>query len=113
MAPPPVLFQAAQGCTDDPPEGWSDRATTDLQPVRSDRQSVSSLPRNYNLSPPDRVALCLAARRKVCLREAGTGLRRYGQPSDVANLAAFLASPRAGQIQGADLFIDGQDHPLT
>ena len=38
---------------------------------------------------------------------AGAGLRRYGQPSDVANLVAFLASPLAGQIQGADLFIDG------
>ena len=37
----------------------------------------------------------------------GAGLRRYGQPSDVANLVAFLASPLAGQIQGADLFIDG------
>ena len=38
---------------------------------------------------------------------ASAGLRRYGQPSDVANLVAFLASPLAGQIQGADLFIDG------
>ena len=35
------------------------------------------------------------------------GLRRYGEPQDVANLVAFLASPLAGQIQGADLFIDG------
>jgi NAD(P)-dependent dehydrogenase (short-subunit alcohol dehydrogenase family) len=38
---------------------------------------------------------------------ASAGLRRYGEPSDVANLVAFLASPRAAQIQGADLFIDG------
>jgi 3-oxoacyl-[acyl-carrier protein] reductase len=38
---------------------------------------------------------------------ATAGLRRYGEPDDVANLVAFLASPRAGQIQGADLFIDG------
>jgi 3-oxoacyl-[acyl-carrier protein] reductase len=38
---------------------------------------------------------------------ASVGLRRYGEPSDVANLVAFLASPRAAQIQGADLFIDG------
>ncbi len=38
---------------------------------------------------------------------ASAGLRRYGEPEDVANLVAFLASPLAGQIHGADLFIDG------
>ena len=38
---------------------------------------------------------------------AAAGLRRYGDPLDVANLVAFLASPLAAQIQGADLFIDG------
>jgi 3-oxoacyl-[acyl-carrier protein] reductase len=38
---------------------------------------------------------------------AAAGLRRYGEPDDVASLVAFLASPRAAQIQGADLFIDG------
>ena len=35
------------------------------------------------------------------------GLRRYGQPEDIANLVAFLASPAAEQIHGADVFIDG------
>jgi 3-oxoacyl-[acyl-carrier protein] reductase len=38
---------------------------------------------------------------------AAAGLRRYGEPEDVADLVAFLASPRAAQIQGADIFIDG------
>jgi NAD(P)-dependent dehydrogenase (short-subunit alcohol dehydrogenase family) len=38
---------------------------------------------------------------------ARTGLRRYGQPDDVANLVAYLASPIAEQIHGADLFVDG------
>jgi 3-oxoacyl-[acyl-carrier protein] reductase len=38
---------------------------------------------------------------------ARAGLRRYGQPEDVAQLVAFLASPLAEQIHGADLFIDG------
>ena len=35
------------------------------------------------------------------------GLRRYSQPEDIANLVAFLASPAAEQIHGADVFIDG------
>jgi NAD(P)-dependent dehydrogenase (short-subunit alcohol dehydrogenase family) len=35
------------------------------------------------------------------------GLRRYSQPEDIANLVAFLASPVAQQVHGADVFIDG------
>ena len=35
------------------------------------------------------------------------GLRRYSQPEDIANLVAFLASPIAQQVHGADVFIDG------
>lgn len=38
---------------------------------------------------------------------AAAGLRSYAEPGDIANLVAFLASPRSGQIHGADLFIDG------
>ena len=38
---------------------------------------------------------------------ARAGLRRYSQPEDIANLVAFLASPVAQQIHGADVFIDG------
>ena len=38
---------------------------------------------------------------------AAAGLRSYAEPDDIANLVAFLASPRSGQIHGADLFIDG------
>ena len=38
---------------------------------------------------------------------ARAGLRRYSHPEDIANLVAFLASPVAEQIHGADVFIDG------
>jgi 3-oxoacyl-[acyl-carrier protein] reductase len=38
---------------------------------------------------------------------ARAGLRRYSQPADIAGLVAFLASPVAQQIHGADVFIDG------
>ena len=38
---------------------------------------------------------------------ARAGLRRYSEPEDIAALVAFLASPLAQQIHGADVFIDG------
>ncbi|MGH6921889.1 MAG: SDR family oxidoreductase, partial [Geminicoccaceae bacterium] len=38
---------------------------------------------------------------------ARSGLRRYGQPQDVASLVTYLASPLAEHIHGADLFVDG------
>ena len=32
---------------------------------------------------------------------------RYGQPDDIANVVAFLASPQAGFVTGADIVADG------
>ena len=43
--------------------------------------------------------------RKESLAKSGT--RRIGQPEDVAELALFLASPRARHIQGTAVAIDG------
>jgi NAD(P)-dependent dehydrogenase (short-subunit alcohol dehydrogenase family) len=43
--------------------------------------------------------------RKESLAKSGT--RRIGQPEDVAELAVFLASPRARHIQGTAVAIDG------
>lgn len=36
-----------------------------------------------------------------------TGIRRYAEPEDVAQMVAFLASPRARHIQGTVAVVDG------
>jgi NAD(P)-dependent dehydrogenase (short-subunit alcohol dehydrogenase family) len=35
------------------------------------------------------------------------GVARFGEPAEIAQAVAFLASPRAGYCQGAVLDIDG------
>ena len=40
-----------------------------------------------------------------------SGLRRIGQPEDVAELALFLAAPRARHIQGTAIALDGGGTP--
>jgi len=42
---------------------------------------------------------------------AGTPTGRFTQPDEVADLVLFLASPRAGNITGADIAIDGGMNP--
>lgn len=48
------------------------------------------------------------ARRNQIEKE---GLRRLGQPEDVAELALFLADPRARHIQGTAIAVDGGGTP--
>ncbi|PZQ47632.1 MAG: 2-deoxy-D-gluconate 3-dehydrogenase [Rhodovulum sulfidophilum] len=40
-------------------------------------------------------------------REAVVPMRRVGAPEDIANVAAFLASPRAAYVNGQDIVVDG------
>lgn len=40
-------------------------------------------------------------------RLAASGLRRFGEPEDVANLVAFLVSPVSRHVQGTMAFVDG------
>jgi NAD(P)-dependent dehydrogenase (short-subunit alcohol dehydrogenase family) len=40
-----------------------------------------------------------------------SGLRRIGQPEDVAALAVFLCGARARHIQGTAIAIDGRGTP--
>ncbi len=53
-------------------------------------------------STPDAVAAAAVA---------GTPTGRFTEPDEVADLVLFLASPRAGNITGADLAIDGGMKP--
>jgi NAD(P)-dependent dehydrogenase (short-subunit alcohol dehydrogenase family) len=40
-------------------------------------------------------------------RSAMTASRRIGEPVDIAEVVAFLASPRAGYVNGTELVVDG------
>lgn len=40
-------------------------------------------------------------------RAAVTASRRIGEPQDIADVALFLASPRSGYVNGAELVVDG------
>ena len=40
-------------------------------------------------------------------RSAVTASRRIGEPHDIADVAIFLASPRSGYVNGAELVVDG------
>lgn len=57
----------------------------------------------------DQRAAALGMSREEAERRSrkAQGVRAYSQPEDVAALVAYLASPVARQIHGADVFVDG------
>ena len=40
-------------------------------------------------------------------RSAATASGRVGEPEDIAHTVAFLASPRAGYVNAAEIMVDG------
>ncbi len=46
-------------------------------------------------------------REEVKVMTAMTALKRYGEPAEIAALAAFLASEEASYITGATIDVDG------
>jgi NAD(P)-dependent dehydrogenase (short-subunit alcohol dehydrogenase family) len=54
-----------------------------------------------------------AARREIMHMIGGIPIGRPGQPEEVAELVAFLASDRAASIHGADYVIDGGTMPTV
>jgi len=53
------------------------------------------------------------ARRQIMNMIGGIPIGRPGQPEEVAELVAFLASDRAASIHGADYVIDGGPMPTV
>lgn len=53
------------------------------------------------------------ARQAIMDTIGGIPIGRPAQPEEVAELAAFLASPRAASIHGSDYVIDGGTMPTT
>jgi NAD(P)-dependent dehydrogenase (short-subunit alcohol dehydrogenase family) len=53
------------------------------------------------------------ARRQIMNMIGGIPIGRPGQPEELADLVAFLASDRAASIHGADYFIDGGTMPTV
>jgi enoyl-[acyl-carrier-protein] reductase (NADH) len=54
-----------------------------------------------------------AARQQIMNMIGGIPIGRPGQPEEVAELVAFLASDRAASIHGADYVIDGGTMPTV
>jgi NAD(P)-dependent dehydrogenase (short-subunit alcohol dehydrogenase family) len=54
-----------------------------------------------------------AARQEIMAMIGGIPIGRPGQPEEVAELVAFLASDRAAFIHGADYVIDGGTVPTV
>jgi NAD(P)-dependent dehydrogenase (short-subunit alcohol dehydrogenase family) len=54
-----------------------------------------------------------AARQQIMSMIGGIPIGRPGQPEEVAELVAFLASDRAASIHGADYIIDGGTMPTV
>lgn len=85
---------AAQGLRDDVNVNWIHPGLT----VTERLQEIFSNRAEQQGTTPEEIE-----RRSV----ADEGLRRLGQPEDVAALAAFLCSPAARHIHGAGIPIDG------
>jgi NAD(P)-dependent dehydrogenase (short-subunit alcohol dehydrogenase family) len=54
-----------------------------------------------------------AARQQIMNMIGGIPIGRPGQPEEVAELVAFLASDRAASIHGTDYIIDGGTMPTV
>jgi 3-oxoacyl-[acyl-carrier protein] reductase len=79
--------------------GFNRSLARDLGPRGITVNTVLPGPTNTDMNPAD------GALAKVLMPQIAVG--RYGQPSDIASVVAFLASPGAAFVTGAEILADG------
>ncbi|RRV28220.1 3-oxoacyl-ACP reductase FabG [Pseudomonas sp. o96-267] len=90
---------AAYGLTKGAVAGFNRSLAHDLGPRGITVNSIHPGPVNTDMNPADgEIAKLLTPR---------IALGRYGESTEIANLVAFLASPQASLITGADIHADG------
>lgn len=79
--------------------GFNRSLARDLGPRGITVNTVHPGPTNTDMNPAD------GELAKLLTPQMPVG--RYGQPTDIANVVAFLASPQAAFVTGADILADG------
>lgn len=79
--------------------GFNRSLARDLGPRGITVNTVHPGPTNTDMNPAD------GDLAKMLMPNMAVG--RYGQPNDIANVVAFLASPQAAFVTGADILADG------
>jgi len=79
--------------------GFNRSLARDLGPRGITVNTVHPGPTNTDMNPAD------GELAKLLIPQMPVG--RYGQPTDIANVVAFLASPQAAFVTGADILADG------
>lgn len=79
--------------------GFNRSLARDLGPRGITVNTVHPGPTNTDMNPAD------GELAKLLTPQMPVG--RYGQPNDIANVVAFLASPQAAFVTGADILADG------
>ena len=92
---------------------YSKSLATELAPAGVRVNAIT--PGNVLTPGADEIRQTLADATNVSLEQmtATVPLGRAGDPRDIAEMVAYLASPRAQWITGANFIVDGGEHPAT
>jgi 3-oxoacyl-[acyl-carrier protein] reductase len=79
--------------------GFNRSLVRDLGPKGITVNTVHPGPTDTDMNPADGPVAAIVG--------PGMAIGRYGQPAEIASLVAYLASPEAGFVTGADILADG------